>query len=534
MHLGRLCTATLTLFLLAPATGGLAQEYAVLRGHQRRVTGVAFSSDNRSICSVSGEGGRVWEVITAKERIAFQSDRVGLYQGVALSPDGRTAALGVDNDVELWDLASCRRRANLRGSDHVVGITFSSDGKMIAAGTARNQVDVWGLPHGRPLALLPHPRGPASAVAFSPDSMTLATSSSEDRDTSRVTLWDIPTFRVRRVWKEESLGPSFLMFTSDGRTLMLGELFGVVKRWDISAGKKPVLVRKRSERGGNYLEMAFSPCGTVLATGDRDGAVRLEDLTSGKELAVLRKKGPAIQSLAFSSDGALLAAGLERAPDGSYADVLLWKVTLAKNKVSPDLEKGRAKMDFPAARQKTDSKNKSEPSRRLETLWADLANPDARRAYHAMWALVEKTESTVSFLKGELRPIPDVDRQRLANLVAGLNAAAPAARDSATRELRALGELAGPALREGFKDLPSEEMRRRLQLLLKPLEGPTEFPATMRAVRAVEVLEYIATPEACQVLQGLARGAPAAWQTQHAQAALHRLAKRAACLNPNQ
>jgi hypothetical protein len=46
----------------------------------------------------------------------------------------------------------------------------------------------------------------------------------------------------------------------------------------------------------------------------------------------------------------------------------------------------------------------------------------------------------------------------------------------------------------------------------------------VRAVRAVAVLEQIGTPEARQVLEALARGAPDALLTQDAQAALGRLA----------
>jgi hypothetical protein len=47
-------------------------------------------------------------------------------------------------------------------------------------------------------------------------------------------------------------------------------------------------------------------------------------------------------------------------------------------------------------------------------------------------------------------------------------------------------------------------------------------------LRAVEALEYIATPSARAVLQALGQGAPGAYLTRDAQAALLRLGKRPA------
>jgi hypothetical protein len=48
----------------------------------------------------------------------------------------------------------------------------------------------------------------------------------------------------------------------------------------------------------------------------------------------------------------------------------------------------------------------------------------------------------------------------------------------------------------------------------------------LQKLRAVEVLEYIGIPEACQLLEELAKGAPTARITQEAKASMERLAKR--------
>jgi hypothetical protein len=106
----------------------------------------------------------------------------------------------------------------------------------------------------------------------------------------------------------------------------------------------------------------------------------------------------------------------------------------------------------------------------------------------------------------------------------------PAVRDKAQREIRKLGEVAVPALRQALKDQPALEVKRRLQDLLAELEpklvgGP---PERLRELRAVQVLESIGTSEAQQVLQGLVKGVPGARLTMEVQTALARLAKRLA------
>ena len=63
-------------------------------------------------------------------------------------------------------------------------------------------------------------------------------------------------------------------------------------------------------------------------------------------------------------------------------------------------------------------------------------------------------------------------------------------------------------------------------ILLDRLERGPLSPETLRALRAVEVLERLGTPEAKRCLEGLAKGVPAAPQTREARAALGRLANR--------
>jgi hypothetical protein len=103
----------------------------------------------------------------------------------------------------------------------------------------------------------------------------------------------------------------------------------------------------------------------------------------------------------------------------------------------------------------------------LERHWKTLADQDAAKAFAAIGELAADPKGAVAFIKGKLKPAP-------------------------------AGELPD----------------KRTSLLLKG--------ERLRAYRAIEVLERIGTPEARQLLQTLAAGAPGALLTTTAQAALKR------------
>ena len=110
-------------------------------------------------------------------------------------------------------------------------------------------------------------------------------------------------------------------------------------------------------------------------------------------------------------------------------------------------------------------------------------------------------------------------------LIADLDSAQFAVREEASRELEKLGEPVEPALRQALRSRPTLETRRRLERLLEKLDAPVPPVETLRALRAVEVLEHIGTAEARRVVQDLARGAAGAGLTEEAAAAVQRMAR---------
>jgi hypothetical protein len=166
-------------------------------------------------------------------------------------------------------------------------------------------------------------------------------------------------------------------------------------------------------------------------------------------------------------------------------------------------------------------------SKEIETAWMDLASDDAARAFQAIGRLIASPKEGVSLLQKYLRPTATVDEKRLSGLIADLDSNTFSVRETAMKELEKLGEVAAPMCRKALEGKPSAEMRRRLEALLEKQTRDRQDPPSdhLRILRAIEALEYMATPEAKQVLESLAQGAPEARLTREAQASLQRLAK---------
>jgi WD40 repeat protein len=68
---------------------------------------------------------------------------------------------------------------------------------------------------------------------------------------------------------------------------------------------------KKWERKGKVERMQISPNSKLLALGGRDEAVEIIDLSTGASVRRLKGHGGGVWSLAFSSDGRLLASGAD-------------------------------------------------------------------------------------------------------------------------------------------------------------------------------------------------------------------------------
>ena len=162
----------------------------------------------------------------------------------------------------------------------------------------------------------------------------------------------------------------------------------------------------------------------------------------------------------------------------------------------------------------------------LAQYWAWLGDADPARSYVALWALAAAPGQAVPLLGKHLRPIPPADARRLARLINDLGDEEFETRSRAMRQLEALAELAGPALRKALAAAADVDVKLRLQLLLGRIDSGEMSPEQRRAARALHVLELAGTPAARRVLGELAKGSAGARLTREARACVERLERR--------
>jgi hypothetical protein len=168
-----------------------------------------------------------------------------------------------------------------------------------------------------------------------------------------------------------------------------------------------------------------------------------------------------------------------------------------------------------------------------EACWTDLAAADAAKAQAAIERLASAPAKAVPLFRQKLSAVV-VDPKWLAARVQDLGSNNFGLREAAMRDLQKVAECIESDLRRWADKPPSLEVRDRLERILKLLDaGRNEVPplSEVRQLRAVAVLERIASDEARLILRELAMGAPDARLTLAAQAALARRANSMSSLS---
>jgi WD40 repeat protein len=122
-----------------------------------RVQGLAFTPDGRELVVASAIAGHELAVFDLQGNL-LRSAKTGnrfVSGGLAVSPGGRWAAVTVNDDVGLYELATLKPAARLRAHrDSVTSLAFTRDERHLVTGSGDGTVRVWSVESGASMAFL--------------------------------------------------------------------------------------------------------------------------------------------------------------------------------------------------------------------------------------------------------------------------------------------------------------------------------------------------------------------------------------------
>lgn len=464
-----------------------------------------------------------------------------------------------DDSVNIWDIKSGQKKSIFRRKGRVVDrAAFLAEDKNVAVSLCREkELLVFDTDSGDLVSRIQRPEV-GESWDVSPDKRKIVFYG----EGKKALLWDIQTHREIRQFSTHGFHSSDILLTPDGKFVAFQDSDRSVYLYNTANGieVRRFLDRNKDENHGG-LNIAFSPDGKHLAVNSEESLPRLGfrsviclwDVKNGELSKELRRpESPRTKEVDFnnSPQANWMCQGLSFSPDGKTLasagspKTQLWEVVTGKLRyeihkqtcdicfspdgtllaagvihLEPRLRRGYELWDW---RNTAEIQPRTLTAKDCEHLWSELASEDARRAFQAIGTLLANCRQAEKIIAGRVHRIEPLALDELDHLIADLDDHSFTVRERASARLASLGEAVRPALLQVKAQRPSLEVHRRIENIFRRLK-PDDAPERLRCLRAIEVLEAIASTDAKNILIKLASGANGALETEDARAALRRL-----------
>jgi WD40 repeat protein len=242
---------------------------------------ISFSPDAKQIaCAISDGDVGLWDSTSGANVRTFQGIAPAAPAAIAYSSDGARLAAAGGNKVCFWDVASGRLIAKWeRELSEVNSLAFSPDGRRLVTGSGTRALLLWDVETGQIVRTLWKGGGYGnwpSQVLFSSDGRLIAAITSGDL----IEVFDADSGQLRFNRSGHTAKVFQIAISANGRRLASAGDDGTVRVWSLSTGQEllqlEASLRKPSTAGPPGL-LAFSSDGRRLTAIAKNGAAFIWD-----------------------------------------------------------------------------------------------------------------------------------------------------------------------------------------------------------------------------------------------------------------
>ncbi|ELU36529.1 peptidase C14 [Rhizoctonia solani AG-1 IA] len=251
-----------------------------LHGHDRGVSSIDYSGDDRYIASGSGTTLRIWNGLTGQDMHGPMEGHDDFVNCVRFSPDSTVVVSGsYDCTVRIWDVNTGQQVGQLfNRASPILSVGISSDGHRVACGSIDDNIAILDRHSGTTLVgPIDAHKSCVSSVEFSPDGTHLVSGSYDES----VKIWDAETGEQVIACGESggvhSALVSSVSFSPNGLYVASGSDDHTVRVWDSQNGKLIYGPLKGHTSGVECIQ--FSPDGSHLVSCSEDCTIRFWDLS---------------------------------------------------------------------------------------------------------------------------------------------------------------------------------------------------------------------------------------------------------------
>jgi WD40 repeat protein len=231
----------------------------------------------------------------------------GWLSSVALAPDARYLAVGYNGTLLVSEISAeayetgnvmHARKIWSQGVRPPINVTFSQNGKYLAAMNRNSEVRLWKTADWSEIASRSHSK--VAAVAFSPDANQLFTAGG-----SEIQTWELAHQSQPNRW---NIDHATHFAFAPGASILAAADTAQVWMWQHTSKSTPGWFQvARFAHQGRLTSIAISPDAQTIASGSEDGTARLWN-PGGRELTRMAH-GDRVTAVAFGPDGKYLATG---------------------------------------------------------------------------------------------------------------------------------------------------------------------------------------------------------------------------------